>query len=339
MDFETSYPSDARIYHERVERLFEMYGDAERAVDHLQRESVSSEPGVREHSAGLLTQLIDRATAGFGADRAAPSDRVWQSEWGMGSMPARLDEWLLEIGRRLQWSDASERVRWAAATAWLAVALAAGAMIITGRLWWAALLIVGRIVGSLWIGSSDLPEPGDRIDTGEVAAGRMQRCVMSHAGHAAVLLGVAGALAGAQRVVWSTATMVSLCIMSFATLLRVGALQAGVLARRSALEHVARHVTVIAAVVGAAAFQPWVPTRGVPLLAFAGAGSFVFGILELFQIRRMLARGNGVVVIQRRPDNPPVVVHQSISGWGSVAHPRAGAGVGRAGGEHSYTGS
>ena len=310
-DFTSGTAGEMSEYERRTRRLFEAYDDADLSIFRLQVEHEGDEPRLRDHAGQLLGLLIDRTAtrleSGHPRLTLAGSSSVARPDPGV---IRSLDARLLAIGRRHARREPSERLRWLASVAWLVIAVGAAGCIAKG--WWlpATVLLVGRVCGSVWVGNTDFPVDGE-LPGGETPRARIERCLLSHIGDAATLIGVTLALIGQQRTAWAAATVIALSTMLFASLARTGALQVGVLVRRSVIERVARRTSVIIAVGATGLFQSSPAATTIPLLGFAGVGALLYAVVELVHVHRMLGEGNGVIVIQRRNGQLPIVLHQA----------------------------
>lgn len=309
MNDESEVDEKGWAYAERVDRLFTAYDQADLAIDRLQLDREGDDPGLIEHATSLLGLVLSRAATQLAvlhgplvAGGPAPASV------GVGAVERRLHQ----LGRRLSKQDASPTARNLAAFAWLTAAVGAGVAIAL-TWWWAAVgLLMVRIAGSVWIGRTDFPADAvTAASTPGSARARIERCLMSHAGDAAGLLGVTYALLGQDRSAWAMLTVGAVCLMLFGALARVGSLQAGVLPPRTAVERVARRGPLLVVLVATAVWQPEVPTSGVPLLGLACGGTLAYAVVELFRVHRMLGEGTGVIVVQRRVDESPILLHHS----------------------------
>ena len=109
-------------------------------------------------------------------------------------------------------------------------------------------------------------------------------CVLGHLTDALGLLGIAAYLSAHNRVVYATVMSAAAMFMLSATLFRVAALQTADFVRRLVAERLVRNGSLLIGVWAAAAFQPDLSPRVVPLAAVAGIGPVLYAGAEVGRV-------------------------------------------------------
>lgn len=203
--------------------------------------------------------------------------------------------------------------------------LAAAAVLITGSVRLAAALLALRVFVSL-----AHPVPGtsaDIVDSQACAAPirdewqvAWRACVIGHMCDLATLFAVAAYLMAHDRTAWGAAVGLVAVLEVCGTMLRVAAVQGGIVLRRLLLERVMRNGSLVIALVLASFLQPAVPTTGVPLIALVGVGAGIYAVGEITRVL-VTARNAGRVdagssvetMVLRRMANLLPVVERGVA--------------------------
>jgi hypothetical protein len=207
------------------------------------------------------------------------------------SVGARAESWSRTMNN---WLGIAHRARifgswWTAAR----VALTAGAFMLlaSGHLMAAAGLLVLRILGSML-----QPTPGlsaDLLSTESHGESRQasphwyidwKACVVGQVCDLAMTVAVAGYLLVNDRVAWAGAACLVAFLQITGTMLRIAAVQQGVVLRRLFLERLMRNGFLLLGVGLAVAFQPLVPPTGIPLIALSVIGSAAYALVEISRV-------------------------------------------------------
>ena len=173
----------------------------------------------------------------------------------------------------------------------LLVTIAASAFLVAGEVRVALALVAFRVVGSTF-----QPTPGlssDVLSSATHGTDKRARadwyvdwraCVVGHFCDALTLASIGLLLAGSGRSIWAAAVGLVAVTELSVTMLRVAAVQGGVVLRRLYLERVMRNGGLILGLTLAAVIQVDVPDSGPPLLALTALGGAVFAAGELYRV-------------------------------------------------------
>lgn len=198
--------------------------------------------------------------------------------------------------------------------------------LIGGYLDLAATLLTARILGSFL-----QPTPGLSADVlsdythGETKHRNVdwhvdwRACVIGQVCDLATLLAVAGYLMIQERTAWGAAVGLVALLEVFGTMVRVAAVQGGIVLRRLYLERLMRNGSLLLGVILATLLQPEVPTSGVPLIAIAAVGGGLYAVGEIVRVlqtseaaRRVDDHSTLDEMVWRRMANLLPVVERSV---------------------------
>ncbi len=170
-----------------------------------------------------------------------------------------------------------------------------------GNLQVAAVLLTVRILGSML-----QPTPGMSADVlGGVDGGTGQSkrsdwhidwraCAVGHFSDSLAMFGVSAYLTNSGHEAWGFGVGLVSVFQISATLLRVAAVQGGLVLRRLFLERVMRVIPLLVGLLLALVFQPSGPSAGVPLLALSAVGAAAYAILEVIRVIHASTTGQRV---------------------------------------------
>jgi hypothetical protein len=319
--------------------LLSTFGDGTGSVSRMP--SASTVSGAGESAKGAARVLADVRRTGGPVDRDFAGRNVheilrilsdpyrgWTGVRSSGLLAAgsRVEEWSASIHRHIPtlaigdffgpWWTAARLLLTGVATMLLAV----------GQLRLAAVFLIIRIVGSAL-----QPTPGlssDMISGSSSGVGRRysadwyidwRACAVGHFCDTMVLFGISACLMGAGRMIWG-AVVGSIAVLQIsATLLRVSAVQGGLVLRRLFLERLMRNVPLLIAFVAASSVQTTIPANGFPVIALAGLGAGIYAVGEVVRVihsseasRRVDNKSTLDEMVWRRMANLVPVVERSV---------------------------
>lgn len=264
---------------------------------------------------GLLAQL--RGSVG-----ASPP------HFGVGG---HVESGLWTVRERLPVCGTGRLTRGHAATIYTGLTFVAGIVLVFGSVRLAAVLLMLRGFGSFLHPvpgtSADFTDPAT-ADRGEttVCVVAWRSCVVGHICDFSTLLAIAGCLMVGDRTAWGVGVGLVVVFAMFGTLLRVAAVQEGIVLRRLLLERVLRTGSLLLGLMLAALLQPTTPTASVPVIAIAAIGTGLYACGEVARVlttvrsARETDAGSSVetMILRRMANLLPVVERGAIVDAASI---------------------